>query len=144
MKRDFLLPYGLKKVGWVVLATSLALGIWSAMLDWDFTNSEVLKGLHLKEPLLNNYVVIGLWLGVIFVGCSREAVEDEMIGRLRLNALLAALYVQALFIIVATLVFNSFDYLEVMIYNLISYPLIFLATYRWMLWRSKKGLDDGE
>ena len=144
MQKEFLLPKGLKRVGWVLLATALAMGIWSIVLDFDFTKSEILKPLTLVDPLINNYIVIGIWLGAIFVGCSREPIEDEMISRIRLNALLVGLYLQATFIITATFVFNSVDYLEVMMYNLVTYPLIFLAVYRWMLWRALKSYGDGE
>lgn len=144
MKKELLLPYGFKLVGWVLLATAVAMGIWSIALDFDFTKSELLKPLTLVDPLINNYIVIGIWLGAIFVGCSREKIEDEMISRIRLNALLAGFYLQALFIIAATFVFNSMDYLEVMMYNLVTYPLIFVAAYRWMLWRSLKTYGDGE
>ena len=144
MQKEFLLPKGLKRVGWVLLATALAMGIWSIVLDFDFTKSEILKPLTLVDPLINNYIVIGIWLGAIFVGCSREPIEDEMISRIRLNALLVGLYLQAAFIITATFVFNSVDYLEVMMYNLVTYPLIFLAVYRWMLWLALKSYGDGE
>lgn len=145
MKKDLLLPNGFKKAGWVLLFTSLVMGAWAAWLDFDFSKSALLVSLQLAtNSLLNNYIVIGLWLGVILVGCSRERVEDEMIGRIRLNALLAAFYFQALFIVVATLVCNSFDYLDIMIYNLVSYPLIFIVAYRWMLWRTLKMTGDEE
>lgn len=145
MKRDLLLPNGFKKAGWVLLFTSLVMGAWAAWLDFDFSKSVMLTSLQLAtSSLLNNYIVIGLWLGVILVGCSRERVEDEMISRIRLNALLAAFYFQALFIVVATLVCNSFDYLDIMIYNLVSYPLIFIVSYRWMLWRTLKMTGDEE
>lgn len=144
MQKEFLLPYGFKKVGWVMLALALVLGIFSAYYDFDYSQSQLLQPLQMQGTLINNYIVIGLWLGVIFIGCSRERVEDEMIAGLRLNALLAGFYLQAAFIIVATFLFNSLDYLEVMVYNLVTYPLIFLAFYRWMLWRSKKALGDGE
>ncbi len=145
MKKDLLLPNGFKKAGWVLLFTSLVMGAWAAWLDFDFSKSALLVSLQLAtNSLLNNYIVIGLWLGVILVGCSRERVEDEMIGRIRLNALLAAFYFQALFIVVATLVCNSFDYLDIMIYNLVSYPLIFIVAYCWMLWRTLKMTGDEE
>lgn len=144
MQKEFLLPNGFKKVGWVLLATSLAMGIWSMALDFDFTQSEILSPLLMKSPLLNNYIVIGLWLGAIFVGCSREKIEDEMIGRIRLNALLVGFYLQAAFIIVATFTTNSLNYLDIMIVNLVTFPLIFAATYRLMLRHTLKSFDDGE
>ncbi len=144
MQKEFLLPYGYKMAGWVMLASSLAMGIWSMALDFDFTQSEILTPLLLKGPLLNNYIIIGLWLGAIFVGCSREKVEDEMVSRIRLNALLTGFYLQAAFIITATLVTNNFDYLDIMIVNLVTFPLIFVGTYRLMLWRILKSLENGE
>ena len=144
MNKEFLLSYGFKKIGWVVLCIAAALGIWALTLDFDYSKVELFRNLELKDPLINNYIVIGLWLGVIFVGCSRERVEDEMISRIRLNALLIALYAQATFIIIATLVTNNLDYLNIMIYNLVTYPILFVVTYRLMLWRINKSMTDGE
>ncbi len=144
MKRDFLLPRGFKIAGWVLLITSAVMGIWSFTLDFDFERSHLLSTLLLEGPLLNNYIIIGLWLGAIFVGCSRERMEDEMIAHIRLKALLSGFYLQALFIILATLFVNSIDYLDVMAYNLVTYPLLFVVVYRWMLWRSLKSLSDEE
>lgn len=138
------MPYGFKRVGWVLLATSLLVAIWAVSLDFNYEKSELLRSLQMEGTLITNYIVFGLWLGVIFVGCSRERIEDEMISRIRLNALLVGFYIQALFILVATFVFNSLDYLDVMIYNLVSFPLIFLVAYRWLLWRSRKEVCDGE
>ena len=67
-----------------------------------------------------------------------------MIGRIRLNALLFALYIQAAFIIVATFIFNGLDFLNIMVYNLVTYPIIFVGAYRLMLWRTRKEAEDEE
>lgn len=144
MKHYFLLPYGFKWAGWVLLLSSLLLGGWIVAMDFDPQSSELLSSLQLEGTLINNYAVIGLWLGAIFVGCSKERVEDEMITRIRLNALMIGFYLQAIFIIIATFVCNSLDYLEVMLYNLVTYPLIFVVIYRWMLRSALRGLSDEE
>lgn len=144
MKHCFLLPYGFKWAGWVLLLSSLLLGGWIVAMDFDPQSSELLSSLQLKGTLINNYAVIGLWLGAIFVGCSKERVEDEMITRIRLNALMIGFYLQAIFIIIATFVCNSLDYLEVMLYNLVTYPLIFVVIYRWMLRSALRGMSDEE
>ena len=128
----------------MLLILSLAVGIWAASIGFNYERLDELFDLQLRDPLINNYIVIGLWLGVIFVGCSREKIEDKMIARIRLNALLAAFYIQAAFIIVATFVCNNLDYLTIMIYNLVTYPLLFVTAYRVMLWRARKGADDVE
>ena len=144
MNKEFLLPYGYKRVGWVLLIVAIAVGIFAASIGFDYESVALFRSLQLKDPLINNYIVIGLWLGVLFVGCSREKIEDEMIARMRLNALLIALYIQAAFIIVATFVCNNLDYLTVMMYNLVTYPLIFVTAYRTMLWRARKEVCDEE
>lgn len=144
MKHCFLLPYGFKWAGWVLLLSSLLLGGWIVAMDFDPQSSELLSSLQLEGTLINNYAVIGLWLGAIFVGCSKERVEDEMITRIRLNALMIGFYLQAIFIIIATFVCNSLDYLEVMLYNLVTYPLIFVVIYRWMLRSALMGMSDEE
>lgn len=144
MKHCFLLPYGFKWAGWVLLLSSLLLGGWIVATDFDPQSSELLSSLQLEGTLINNYAVIGLWLGAIFVGCSKERVEDEMITRIRLNALMIGFYLQAIFIIIATFVCNSLDYLEVMLYNLVTYPLIFVVIYRWMLRSALMGMSDEE
>ena len=144
MNKEFLLPYGYKRVGWVLLIAAIAVGIFAASIGFEYESVALFRSLQLKDPLINNYIVIGLWLGVLFVGCSREKIEDEMIARIRLNALLIALYIQATFIIVATFVCNNLDYLTVMMYNLVTYPLIFVTAYRSMLWRARKEVCDEE
>ncbi len=144
MQKEWLLPYGFKRVGWVLLTAALVIGVWAAAIGFDYESVSWLKELELRNPLINNYIVIGIWLGVIFVGCSRERIEDEMISRIRLNALLVALYIQAAFIIVATFVTNNLDYLDIMIYNLVTYPLIFVATYRAMWWYARKEGESEE
>ena len=144
MNKEFLLPYGYKRVGWVLLIGALAVGLCAAAIDFDYESVALFQSLQLKDPLINNYIVIGLWLGVLFVGCSREKIEDEMIARIRLNALLVALYIQAAFIIVATFICNNLDYLTIMMYNLVTYPLIFVTAYRTLLWRARKEVCDEE
>lgn len=145
MQKEWLLPYGCKWVGWVLLAIAVPVGFWAASIGFNYQNIEFLRELAIVEsPLINNLIVIGVWFGVLFVACSREQVEDEMISRIRLNALLMALYIEAAFIIVATFVCNSLDYLNVMVYNLVTLPLIFVAAYRAMLWRARKEAVDEE
>ncbi len=93
MHKEFLLPYGFKWVGWVLLAIWLLVGIWAVSIDFNYEKLECLSHLQFQGTMINNHIVIGLWLGTIFVGCSREKVEDEMISRIRLNALLVGFYI---------------------------------------------------
>lgn len=145
MQKNWLLPYGFKWVGWFLLAIAVPVGIWAAAIGFNYQEVALLNALQLSDkPLINNHLVLWMWLGAIFVACSREKIEDEMISRIRLNALLFALYIQAAFIIVATFLFNSLDFLNVMVYNLVSFPIIFVGAYRVMLWQIRKEALDEE
>ena len=60
MKHYFLLPYGFKWAGWVLLLSSLLLGGWIVAMDFDPQSSELLSSLQLEGTLLNNYAVLSL------------------------------------------------------------------------------------
>lgn len=70
--------------------------------------------------------------------------EDELIGRIRLNALLAALYLTTGIAIVSTLLLYEVAYLYFMIFNLALLPVLFLVIERTMLWRLRKEVPHEE
>ena len=61
-----------------------------------------------------------------------------------LNALLTALYVNYALLIATALCTYDLSFLYVMIYNLLTMLLIFLAVFRWKLWRLKHAVADEE
>ena len=67
-----------------------------------------------------------------------------MISRIRLNALLTALYVNYALLIATALCTYDLSFLYVMIYNLLTMLLIFLAVFRGKLWRLKHAVADEE
>ena len=82
--------------------------------------------------------------GTLLIACSRERIEDEGIGRIRLNALLAALYANCAAVAAAALVTYGAEFLDIMIYNLFTLPLLFLLIFRWQLRRYAKEAADEE
>lgn len=162
MKKDYLLPRRFKTLGWVVLLPTLFLG---AVAIFSGTGTEGLAEIIGKaigqgrlastadsvrrigndiEPWLNNVLIIGIIGGSMLVTCSRERVEDEMIGRIRLNALLLSLYVNFAVVIVAALCVYGIDFLDVLVYNLFTLPLLFLMIYKGMLWKENRAASDEE
>ena len=128
--KTLLFPHSFKRIGWLIFAISAAIGayIWFA----DYTDSY----------LLNNIAIIGISIGAILSTCSREKVEDEMIQQIRLNSLLIALYINYAILIVCSLTIYDLDFLNVMLYNMFTILLIFMAVYHWKIWRTKKGVED--
>lgn len=162
MKRDLLLPYGFKKVGWAILVPTALLGLtmwadgFNGVPGWFYSLFGISTGREVADPaylfwssgtmtrLLNNAALIGVLVGSLLVACSRERVEDEMISRIRLSALLTALYVQTVLTVAAALFLYDFAFLEVMIVNLIALPVLFLVVLHWRLWRLRKEVRDEE
>lgn len=142
MNKTLLLPYSFKKLGWALLIPTSLLGLLMLIGDFNGFPSFLLPGDTVSNDTLdavtNNVVLIGMVIGAILVTCSRERVEDELIARIRLNALLTALYVNTVGTVIATLALYGFDYLYVMLVNLVSLPILFLIIERLLLWRLGK------
>ena len=102
MTKELLLPHSFKKIGWVILIPTLLLGVLMLIDGFNGYPTYLMpaQGTACYETLcstttgraLNNIALVGICIGGIFVACSRERIEDEMISRIRLNALLTALY----------------------------------------------------
>ncbi len=139
MKNSMLLPYRFKKIGWAIFIPTLLLGIVVAFQGFDTA------GLSQNlETWLNNLLIIGILCGSLFITCSREKIEDEMIARIRLEALLFALYANTAVIVVSALATYGLAFVDVMVYNLFTLPLLFLVILRYRLWRLKKTIRNEE
>lgn len=145
-----LLPGSFQKVGWWILIPTLLIGILMAIDGFNGVPSFIytaptktaMHTLGVLEPILIDIAIIGILIGAIFITCSRRKIEDEMIGRVRLDALLLALYIHIGIVIICALLFYDFDYLNAMIYNLFTLPLLFLIIFQWKLWRLGKEAAD--
>lgn len=162
MKKSLLLPHGFQKIGWVLLVPTLLLGIIVIFTSNDTCGlAEIIAKVIAQgriapsaesigkigngiEPWLNNMLIIGIIAGSIFITCSREKIEDEMIGQIRLNALLMALYINFAIIIVTALLVYELQFINVMIYNLFTLPLLFLLIFRWKLRQLRKEVSNEE
>ncbi len=155
MKRLILLPHTFRRIGVVIFAIGAAVGLlmtpdgyngWPSFLLPDDTGSPLFATLvsDSMARLLNNIAIIGLCVGSIFIACSRERVEDEMTGAVRLNALLVALYINSAVTVAAALVLYDFAFLYFMIWNIITTPLLFMVIFRWRMWRINRSTGHEE
>ena len=128
--KTLLFPHSFQRIGWVVFAISAAIGAYILFTD------------NTDSYLLNNIAIIGTCIGAILATCSRENVEDEMTGQIRLNSLLIALYINYAILIVCSLVIYDLAFLDVMLYNMFTILLIFMVVFRWKIWRVKKATEN--
>lgn len=142
MNKILLLPYSFKRIGWVLFIPTALLGLLMAIDGFNgfptfLLPDSVVTG-ETVDRLCNNVVLIGVLLGTLLITCSRERIEDELITRIRLNALLVALYATIGIAVIAALFLYDFAYLYFLIFNLCLLPVLFLVIERVMLWRLGK------
>lgn len=128
--KTLLFPHSFQRIGWVVFAISAAIGAYILFTD------------NTDSYLLNNIAIIGTCIGAILATCSREEVEDEMTGQIRLNSLLTALYINYAILIGCSLLIYDLDFLSVMLYNMFTILLIFMVVFRWKIWQVKKATEN--
>ena len=142
MNKILLLPYSFKRIGWVLFIPTALLGLLMAIDGFigfpTFLLPDSTAGSEILSRVSNNVVLIGVLLGTLLITCSRERIEDELITRIRLNALLAALYATIGIAVIAALLLYDFAYLNFLIFNLCLLPVLFLVIERVMLWRLGK------
>jgi hypothetical protein len=153
MRKNLLLPHGLKTIGWILLIPSLALGI--ASITGLFVPEILLGGINLPELSSNSFApsaeeqwvntisALGILIGVLLVACSRERIEDELTSQIRLNSLMMALYLYFVMAILITLFAYGLLYVHLMTYSVLGFMVLFVAIFRWKLWRLRKeGADE--
>lgn len=156
-----LLPHGFQKIGWAILIPTLLLCagllIGYHIFEKDFDESARIIFGWLGLPVriagewcsnaahwINNICIFGVVAGGLLVGCSRERVEDEMIARIRLNALMAALWINYGVLLAAALLVYDLQFIDMMMYNLFTMLAIFVVLFRFRLWRLRKEAKDEE
>ncbi|MEA5256484.1 hypothetical protein VB264_01740 [Arcicella aquatica] len=151
MKAKYLFPYQYKFVGWTLTILFLLIWIVGAItktgLDF-FTITLPFKyalqdsfGASSNETTLNlgdEFIVIGLIVGMILIAFSKEKVEDEYVSQVRLETLQWAIYINFVLLIVATIFVYGTYYFNVMIYNMFTPLLFFIGRFYYVLYLKSK------
>ena len=138
MKTTLLLPNGFKKIGWAIFVPAFLLGCSICFFGENFDRW------LFRETVMNNIAIIGTVVGALFIGFSREKIEDEMIQHIRLNALMAAMWINYLLLIVVSLSIYNINYLTVMACGMGTPLVIFLLVYHFNLYRLNRNLHHEE
>ena len=134
--KNLLFPHRFALIGWVMFLVAIIDGILRLLLEPEMS--------YVWTVFYNDSFIIGLSLGAIFIVCSKERTEDEMIRALRLSSILNALYVFAILIITGTILINGEDYDNFIIMTLLMLPIISVFTYRMEIFRHNKQSENEE
>lgn len=148
MKNQFLFPHRYRLVGWVLFVPALVLGLAYLYADFGFEfltvhvplNSEIIGGKISDWPinLTDEVAALGVIAGLLLIGFSKEKVEDEMVNRLRLDALQWSVYVNYAILALAIVLVHGSLFFNVMVYNLFTVLLVFVVRFRWLIFKNSR------
>lgn len=157
MKRTFLFPHRYKKVGWLLLLPAFIVGLVSLILEWEPTWLDMQVPSILvdelfgeekwfaseKNNILNEICGVLVILGGLLVAFSKERLEDEYIGKIRLESLVWATYVNYGVLLLALLFVYGLTFWWVMIFNMFTLLIFFIIRFNWTI-RKMKNTDCHE
>lgn len=157
MKTKFLLPTKFKNIGWILLGIAILLSLWiNVISDIPFLAQAKIfciyySGFPLEQHPTDSHFfqyhqtnlqldIIGIFaiVGCLFVAFARLKTEDEYISKIRLESLVWATYVNFILLIIAILAIYGIDFLDVMIYNMITILVLFIIRFHFILYRLRK------
>ena len=158
MNARFLFSQAFKPIGWFLLLVGIVLEIILMLNDFEYPTIEMsiypLIGEHdmfskphfewSKNNIADEIAAILIIVGGIFVSFSKTKDEDEYISKIRMESLIWATYVNYMVLLVAILFVFDLTFFNVMICNMFTILLFFIARFQFMLYKSKKGFQDEE
>lgn len=142
MKPRFLLPYPVKRLGWMILVPSIFFGIVVQHFDYEIPGFAIAVGnssiLVSGEPIKNNFTneLAGLLILVsgFCVAFSRERLEDEWVSQVRLESLQWSVYLNYALLLIALLVVYDEGFFYVMVYNMFTILIFFIIRFNFVLY----------
>ena len=152
MKTKYLFPYRLKSFGWIILIPSLILGLHYLMTDYEpgfldfrvlaFFDNPLFEDGEFMSLIDNNFYneILGalIILGALFVGFSKEKVEDELISTIRLESLVWATYINYGILLLSLIFVYDLSFFYVLVLNMFTILLLFILNFKWKIWRLRK------
>ena len=145
--KNLLLPYGVKKVGWVLYSIGMILGIciftfepevsffdvsvFGVITDEFFGSTKWFR--IFENNVLDELTALLIIFGGLFVAFSRQKVEDEYISKVRLDSLLWATYVNYAVLILGIIFVYDMPFFWVLIFNMFTILFIFIIRFYWVL-----------
>jgi len=146
MKTRFLFPSVFRLLGLLLLAADLIFVIGLKILrpeGYVYADLHHVPGSGLRHDVIindgtrwhNDVIILLLVFGLVLIAFSGSKTEDELISRLRLDSLQWAAYVNYSIFIVCVIFINGIDFLPVLIFNVITPLVFFIARFQWRMYQ---------
>ena len=156
MIHKLLLPNKYKKVGWFILIPATILGTILMFTNFEgmplntkvlsIVNNEILGKSQfftfINTNITNTLVGILFIVGALLVGFSKEKNEDEFITNLRQSSLLWSVLINYILLLFSFAFIYGTAFLSVMLYNMFTVLIIFIARFNYVLYSSSKSMSD--
>jgi hypothetical protein len=155
MKTKYLLPNSWRPVGIALTLISVPLALCVLIFGEQFPllSNEISTPFRFEIPewsyadnifsknedgtvsleIIDELLGLGIISGLFIVGFSRLKVEDERIAQIRLESLQWGIYANYLILALCILLVYGGHFFSVMIYNIFTPLLIFVARFYWLL-----------
>jgi len=141
MKAANLLPFNVKRLGWIILLPALFLGIMVLYFEFAIPGFEITipyaTTLIAGKPLVNNLtdemvaIIVIVALGLI--AFSEEKEEDEWVSKIRLESLQWSVYANYILLILAIVFVYDIHFFEALVYNMYTILILFILRFNYVL-----------
>lgn len=142
MKDVFLFPQRFKVIGLALLLPVLVFAGYVLVTEFEFSflnwkipwypigaGSILSKGG--TDNFTNEIAMILLLVALVFVAFSKTLEEDEYVQKIRHDSLLWSMYVNYGLLFIAILTFYEFDFFNVLLFNMYTPLIIFIARFQY-------------
>jgi hypothetical protein len=145
MKGTISLPTRYTWIGLAVFVPCVILGALYLHLDvelpWLSLPKQTSDLFHGNRNLTDEISLSGTIVGLLLMSFARTRHEDEFIQSLRLQSWHWAVLANFLILIIAIWVVYDMHFLEFMVYNMLTVPVIFLLRFRYLLYKNRSAND---
>ena len=148
MKKNYLFPHHFRMVGWVLAIVAVVGYLWlpeihfkmpSLYFDTFFDDDNESGFFRMARTNTLSIAMPLLTIGLLFIGFSKEKVEDEFVHYLRAQSLIWSTYVTAALFIIATILIYGIAYIIVPYLVFYAFLILFIIKFRIELHRFNKG-----
>lgn len=158
MKTRYLFPHSCKKWGWILFFIGLSLGVFARINNfetnqylvtkvWALINDSLLSKTYfqwIENGLLDEIIIALIGIGGILIGFSKIKEEDEYSFQLRTESLIWSFYINFALLLISTFLIYGIAYFEIMIYQLFSMLIFFIARFHYVLYIANKSIKYEE
>jgi hypothetical protein len=147
MISKLLFPNRFKLIGLLIFIPALILGIAFRFFDFGVgflsvhVNGKNIFGNGIQD-FTDEVALTGIIAGLLMIAFAKEKHEDEFINKIRLESLQWAVLINYILLIIATWLVYDANYIDVMMYNMLTVLIFFIIRFHIMLARNKSTLND--